>query len=601
MDALNIVLLIGFFVASYQTGSAVVSTLSENPRGIARNVSSVILGFFVSVWAVYVFSIIFHNQTAALVLFDIAGLIILMKQKRFPGISFVDGIVLVGCVAVSWFLMFKAFHAGPDGTLLVGTNEVFDFGHALSVIRSFSHGANIPYSSPFIAGSPHVYHFLFYYWVGILERFGLPIVYAFNVPSILALSGLLFVVYTLARYFYKSITSGVLAIYFVLTSSTLMFWYFLRDHTVASIWQNASYYFAGPYDGSIISIFWTLNVFVNQRHLVFGLSVILVLYFIATQRKSNVIVLAVLCGLLVWWHTTLLLAAVLLIGGLYILQKQYKSGVLFVMLATAVAFVQIIPWIASLGAVRQLEGKQNLFYYFLSDDLASLLRYWFLNLGLAIITIPAGLYVLPKNKRVFFLPFFVLFFLANSVRFGSDITENHKFLNLVFVLCSILSAGWISWCMKKGKVGAIVSVVMIVLLSLSGIINFMVIKNDFQYPVADYGASDFMRWIRDETDSKSVFLSYQDIFDPIALAGRKTYFGFYGAKAYPERSAVAKSIYEATSSVALHNNSINYVVLPKWKKDDFHYAIDERYFRSQLPVAYEDDRHVVFDARNLIE
>jgi len=188
---------------------------------------------------------------------------------------------------------------------------------------------------------------------------------------------------------------------------------------------------------------------------------------------------------------------------------------------------------------------------------------------------------------------------------GRDMTENHKFINLALLIGSVLSAGCISRLVeKRGKVGIVLSIAALVLLSISGVIDLMVIKNDFQYPVADFGASPFMRWIRDETRPDSIFLSYRDIFDPVTLSGRKTYFGFFGAKAYPRRALAVKAVYEATPSSflpALSQTQADYLVLPKWKKDDFSSSVSLRYLRSELAVVYEDERHIVFRASDLIE
>lgn len=616
MEALGLVHLCIFVAAVLAVGAGIVSTFIKDARGLTWSICIVLLGFFVSVWAVYIMSAFVGSQEIGLVLFDMLGLFALLKLYRrgkfmrvFP-VSLTDALVLVSSIAISFWIMFKPLHAGAGGMFLIGTNEVFDYGHALSMIRSFSQGENTPYSSPFIAGSAHVYHFLFYFWAGLLERFGLPIDWAFNLPSVVALSGLLMMVYTLAKHFFKSTMAGFLAMYFTLTHSTLMFWYFLTDpdtraNPLAAIWTTASYYFAGPYDGSLVSIFWTLNVFANQRHLVFGMAIVLVLYYLAlhimeNQKKNLYFVstgLGVLCGLLLWWHLSLFLAATMVIAGVFLLKKNYKVAGMFIFSSVLVALVQMIPWINRIPVVRQYGGEQALFYYFLSPDLLSWFRYWWLNLGFALVTIPIGFFLLAKEKRAIVLPFFVLFFLANVVRVGSDMTENHKFINLTLVMGSILSAGCLVWFAKKGFLGKAVSLVALVLLSFSGIIDAMVLKNDFQYPVPDFGASPFMRWVSEKTSKDSVFLSYQDIFDPITISGRKTYFGFFGARAFPERSIVVRSIYEATGAAdltALSVNKIDYVVVPKWKKDDFFYIVSLDVFREQMPLAYEDDRHIVF-------
>lgn len=617
METFGLILLGLFIVASFGIGMALVRCFVKKPSGLAWVTSSIVLGFYVSVWVAYVLSVVFRSQLVSLIIIDILGIVVVYRSRkskfllRFRSLTPFDLLVLLGSIAASTWIMFKSFHTGDMGVMLIGTNEVFDYGHAISVVRSFSQGANVPYTSPFIAGAPHVYHFLFYFWAGFLERFGLPIAFAFNFPAILGLSTLLIMVYSVSRYFFKSVMAGILAIFFSLTHSTLMFWYFLKDpknvdNPIGAIWRNASYYFAGPYDGANISIFWTLNVIVNQRHLVFGLSVFFVLYFILLHMLdesddsnfSSVVLLGVLAGSMFWWHTMLFLAGIFVLAACFTIRKKYKDTIIFIVSSVLIGGIHILPWLWQLAPARDVGGQVPIFSWFLSKDPGSLVHYWWLNLGVAIFAISLGFSVLSKKLRSLVLPFIVLFLLANVVRVGSNMTENHKLINLTMLIGSILSAGGVSWLIeKRGKLGFFLSMVLIALLSISGVIDLMVIKNDFQYPVADYGSSQIMRWVRDNTKSTSTFLSYQDIFDPVALAGRKAYLGFFGGAAYPERAVIAKSIFEAkdfSDLKLLRTNAIDYLVVPKWKKDDFPYVVNMAFFRSNLDIVYEDERHIVF-------
>ncbi len=620
---MNFAFLSVFALLSVGTGALVVRFLLPKIYGLSFVTLSVLLGFFVSVWLTYLLAMGLSsiNSGVQVACFLLAIGVYSGKKsiadRRLWNIPLFDSIILAGSIAISFWLMFKSFHAGEHGMLLIGTNEVFDFGHAISVIRSFSSGYNIPYSSPFIAGTPHIYHFMFYFWAGILERFGLSLVWAFNTPAIIAMSGLLCVVYVLTKYFFGSVRAGLVALFLTLTHSTLTFLYFFTDQSKisgfpATLWRNASYYFAGPFDGSIISIFWTLNVFVNQRHLVFGLSVILAYVFIVflmldskkTPHMRQVGILGVLAGLMVWWHTMLFLALVFVIACLFYFRRMFTSFFIFIAVSLGVGLVQLAPWLGAVPSARDAHGSTAFLYWFLSSDGSAWVKYWIWNLGIALVTIPLGYRLLPPGKRVLVWPFMCLFLMANFVRVGRDILENHKLLNLVILVGNILSAGAVAWLWeKKGRVGKLVSVLLLSFLGMSGVIDVMVIKNDFQYPVADYEASPFMQWVATNTKTSDVFLSYQDIFDPVGFAGRKTYAGFFGARAYSEKMDIVRRIYEATSSsdfAVLSDEHIAYVVVPKGKKEDFPYAVDVALFRSQFPSPYEDDRIIVFKSDGVL-
>jgi hypothetical protein len=597
-------------------GVGIVRALIPAWRGALWMTASALIGIYMGVWSIYLLSSILRSLDWATIVVIIGGLWAL-SQTNISRIRrdartqpWWKWGVLGLMVAVSTWIMVKPLQTA-GGMFLIGSNEVFDYAHAISIIRSFSYGANIPYSSPFVAETPHVYHFLFYLWAAVLERWGMPIVWAFNVPSVMVLSLFLLMVMHMGRFLFGKLSIGLLACALVLTHSTLTFWYFLRDsdhvnNLFTSVWRNASYYFAGPYDGSQISIFWTLNVLVNQRHLVFGMAMALALYMLAVyllSRKNDLllgrrmVLVGFLCGCMVWWHTTLFIAVVWIIGWLCILSRRYKLFTIFLFVASGVGLAHSAAWLAQIPAVRATEGAREVLAWFVSSDALSWAQYWWQNLGVAILTIPLGYMLLPKEKRILILPFVMLFVVANGVRFGRDMAENHKFLTLVFAVGSMLSAGSVLYVRKR--LGIVIAIIVLALLSASGVIDVMVLKNDFQYPVADFKTSKFMQWIRDETPPTAVFLSYQDMFDPVVMSGRKTYFGFFGAKAHPARSTVVRQVYEATAAADLRllvDYGISYVVVPKCAKADFSYIVNMDLYRAHMRVVYEDEQHVVFAA-----
>ena len=117
------------------------------------------------------------------------------------------------------------------------------------------------------------------------------------------------------------------------------------------------------------------------------------------------------------------------------------------------------------------------------------------------------------------------------------------------------------------------------------------------YPVKDAGSEPLMQWIKEYTSPTAVFLAPPDIFDPVTLAGRKNFWGFYKNFGTPDRSLFVKNIFEAKEPTILleaKEEGIEYLVLPKFKKADFHYTTDEYSFRTFLPVVYEDNTFVIY-------
>src|SRR3990167_947392 len=126
-----------------------------------------------------------------------------MFRKLKDKIDIATVIIAVAALAFSFWLMFSTF-SYKDGSILIAAKARSDFGSHIPLIRSFSLGNNFPPEFPIFPGEPIRYHFLFYFVVGLLERVGVRIDYALNLPSALSFSFLLITIYFLAKLIFKS-------------------------------------------------------------------------------------------------------------------------------------------------------------------------------------------------------------------------------------------------------------------------------------------------------------------------------------------------------------------------------------------------------------
>src|SRR5438876_129117 len=88
------------------------------------------------------------------------------------------------CFILSSWLMLSTF-GYSKGNMLIATKAWSDFANHIPLIRSFSFGSNFPPQDPLFAGYALRYHFIFYQFVGTLERLGIRIDWALNIPSII--------------------------------------------------------------------------------------------------------------------------------------------------------------------------------------------------------------------------------------------------------------------------------------------------------------------------------------------------------------------------------------------------------------------------------
>lgn len=173
-------------------------------------------------------------------------------------------------------LMFHTFRVA-EGTLHVGYSVYSDFAPHMGMIRSFSFGNNFPTEYSHFAGEDIKYHFMFQFLVGNLEFLGLRIDYAFNLPSIFGLLATCSLLYALAAKLTGKRMVGVLTTVFFVFRSSPSFFRFLAEMpkeelSLKTILNQGSFTAYTPYENWGL---WNINVYCNQRHLAFGMVVML--------------------------------------------------------------------------------------------------------------------------------------------------------------------------------------------------------------------------------------------------------------------------------------------------------------------------------------
>lgn len=613
-------IILGFhLICLYAFGLRVVKTwLSEFPT-LFQIVGAFITGTGIGVPVTYVFSCVFAKTNDPILWGTVSTIVLAAivlrvwkgRAKKFNTrrYSISDIVIAVTALAFSSWMMIKTFH-GAGEQLFVGSNTIFDSAYLVGLVRSMSWGANIPFQSPYFAGQPLFYHFFFVFWVALFEHFGIPIVWAVNIPGILSFSALLIVVYYLPQLVGKQKPMvGWIAVLFTVTNSSLAFWQLVWEKGISlgfvrDLWRLPTYPFAGPFDGSVISIFVTLNNYVNQRHLAFAVAFGLFLYlvmarFIAAKGMTVrvAVALGVAVGLLFLWNMAIFGITAGMICFLFVLHKPRRPLIAF-LAGSAVLFVisiaPIAPYLYRAAVFINTSFISGSYGTYRLQPAWNLGTYLWLNLGILPIFAGLGYLVIPKKVRVPFIPFVVLFFglcaLAGVGKRGFD----QKLFSFLIIGVNVLGACAICWLWRRRKIVAkLAAIIIIGILTVSGFIDLLPIKNEFAYPLIDKQTAPIIAWIRTATPKNSIFVSYSDMIDPVVMAGRTNYFGFYGNVGWFDRSPVVSQVYRADSNAAKANN-ISYILIAKWKKNDFPYVVDEKTLRSTYPVAYEDDRVVIF-------
>lgn len=272
--------------------------------------ASYLLGTLLMTWTTYIFVYLFHStgqamfwgNTISLTCFSVFSIIVIFKNKasytaslretmKYSGKRFdyllsgnlVEIIFVLSVLLISTFLMFYTFFI-KNNTMYVGSSVWSDFGPHLAVIRSFSWGDNFPTQYPHFAAGNIRYHFLFQFLAGNLEFLGLRLDWAFNLPSILSMVSFFMLLYSLSLILVGKPAVGILASILFFFRSSFAFFTFANDikpvnfdNIISKALSNLD--FIGKTEHENWGL-WNQNVYANQRHLAFSLSILILIIIV---------------------------------------------------------------------------------------------------------------------------------------------------------------------------------------------------------------------------------------------------------------------------------------------------------------------------------
>ncbi|MBI2031520.1 MAG: hypothetical protein HYT08_02785 [Candidatus Levybacteria bacterium] len=457
---------------------------------------------------------------------------------------------VISSLVFSFWLMFSTF-SYQNGSFRISSKVWSDFASALPLIRSFSQGANFPPEYPLFPGEPIRYHFLFYLMVGGLEKIGFPIDFSLNILSSISFLFLMMMIYLLAKKMFNSKSVGILSVVLFLFNGSLSFIEFFRLHppslnTINDIIINVNFPSFGPYDGKIVSAFWNLNIYTNQRHLALSFALLLFLIYLnyPTQfLKKNIFLISINSFLVVTLfflnQPAFMIALLFLLFFLiFEIKKILNFGIPFVIGV-------ILFFIYSLSFSLQSLSLRLGFLTPAPLNAISFLNYWISNFGLYLILIPVSFLIIPKKLRLFLLPLLVLFLAGNLFQFSRDIINNHKFFNFILIVGGIFVSNLIVSVWKKGKIiNKTACVIIFTVLVLSGIIDLMPIKNDSIIIMQDAPNNPDIAFILNNTNPKDIILNSRFLYHPASLAGRPIFYGYpYFAWSYGYNTQERERIY----------------------------------------------------------
>lgn len=559
--------------------------------------------------------------------------------------------ILIGffLLFVGW-QMFSTFNVS-DGKVQIANHQWSDFGSTVSIMQSFALGHNFPTEYPHFSGDRIRYHFLYYFQAGNLEYLGLNPALSNNILSILTLVSMLILVMTLGVVLFRSRAVGRIGAALFFFHGSLSFIPFLISqgsigNALSAIRAARDFLPSGfPYRGELWGV-WSQVVFLNQRHLATSIGLLLlVLIFLITRYRAALLLDEVpnapeniqvrdksetnegaepedsksgllsgtlktaapfifsgaLLGLLPMFNSAIFLGAFAVLGIFFIL-FPLKKQMLWLAAATAVV---ALPQVIYLKTGTMRDAGYSLFHWGYTVDnptLVNVIQYLGFTFGFKWLLIALALFLATGFQRRVMIAISSLIALAFFFQFSEEVLANHKFLNLWLIIANLFVAYglWRLWNMtwlKSALPSKIVAVVFIALITIGGIIDFFPIRNSFWVEMPFEGDA-LVRWVREETDPKAIFLSNRFVNHRILLAGRRVFYGhsYYAWSAgYPtaERDVIYKKMFEERNPQELlrllQANNISYVAIDDGvRKGDFIKNPNEAVFKSNFEQVYQD-------------
>ena len=488
-------------------------------------------------------------------------------------------LLVILAVFLTW-IMFYVFYI-KDGVLYSGYTVYGDYAPHTAMMRSFSLGNNFPTQYPHFGGQDVKYHFMFQFLVGNLEFLGLRLDFAYNIVSILALLAFLMMLYNLALRITGSFAASVMTIVFFFFRSALTFFHFVLEHLQAgdlmeTFRNNMNFIGYTPNENWGL---WNFNVYLNQRHLAFGLLIVILALWMfldwvdagcaheekgwnwltgrifsreawKSRNLENALMAGMMLGLTSFWNGAAVIGGLLILFGF----AAFSDGKLdyLVTAIAAVVFAELQAKVFIWG-----DAVSTSFYWgFLAEDKSLHGVLWFLlqMSGVFFLGALVLLYFLKdRRQRVLLISFLFPLIFAFCISLTPDIAVNQKYIMISYAFVAMFWGWAFVKLFQKGIWRKLAAVVLAICLTITGIYDFVIIVRD-NGPgrrVSVNLNSALTDWLAENLTSEDLILTPEYSINEVTMAGVMMYMGwpYYAWSAGYDtyrRADIAKTIYSST-------------------------------------------------------
>ncbi|MHB1454117.1 MAG: hypothetical protein ACYCYM_09245 [Saccharofermentanales bacterium] len=542
------------------------------------------------------------------------------------------------------FLIFYSFFV-KDNILHSGYTVFSDFAPHTAVISSFAYGDNFPTGYPHFAGDGIQYHFFFFYLCANLLFLGMRFDFAMNIPSILGILSFTTLLGSFGVLLTRRRPVFLLAPLMLFFRSSYAIFDYLRELSA----ENGATFFsilkriAGTdrFIGTTLHDdwgLWAMNVYANQRHFLWGMSIFMIVifivyptihkrtatasgswpdaarnYFIAPGRwkiadPGPLIPAITLTACLSYWHGSVLIA---LLAVLFVMAFFAYERLAYIFLAVSgVAASFVLSAFFSGGAANVV--SPSFLWGFISEDksLSGVGTYLFKVIGISLLLIVVTPFITARrDSRIFAAAAMTPIVFALTVSLTPDVTVNHKYIIIAVSLLNIFIADL--YCslwdvvkrLRKGNVVVFLSAAILALfigfsLFSTGVVELIGYTNKNRNSVSIDLQSPLTEWIKENTDSADVFLTAPYHMNVFFFSGRKVFYGwpYYTMTAGHDTDARIQLVHElfrgcggdkeAFTAIA-RTYHIKYAIIDNALLNDSGYPVDTAFFELNFKKAAE--------------
>lgn len=543
-----------------------------------------------------------YGNTAVLIITAVVLVLLYWKRYRKTGTvwtvadrklisdsrAFRKECILFGFLLVflTW-IMFYVFYI-RNGELYSGFSVYGDYAPHTAMMRSFSKGNNFPTEYPHFGGQDVKYHFMFQFLVGNLEFLGIRLDFAYNIESVLALLGFLMLLYSIAKRLTASLAAGILTLVLFFFRSSLSFFHFVTEHLQAKdLWATLrdNTTFIGYTTNENWGL-WNFNVYLNQRHLAFGLLMVtLALYLFMdwleagtaheekgilwiknrifskegwkSRNLDQALLMGMFLGLCAFWNGAAVIGGLLILCGFAIFSDGKVDYA--VMAGVSIFF----SWLQSKIFIVGSAMSSQIYLGFLAEDktVPGVVKYLFWMSGVFFLGLVLMVWFMRRRERAILVSFLFPVIFAFVLLMTPDINVNHKYIMISYAFLTIFWA-WAVYSLWKGRngqsgiqktMGKILAIVLVISLSVTGIYDFVVIikGNGPGRRVTVNMNSELTQWLEENLEKNDLLLTPEYSMNEVTMSGAMLYCGW----PYYAWSAGYDTNYRAAQAVTIYTTS----------------------------------------------